>query len=184
MKMATSPFLWIMPNTGGFSSSNVPRPRFPRNLFRRPSRPSLATISGWPLCPAVMYTSSTSVSPSSSIGFFYPQHLPEADWSWTVHLRRLHLILERFAHWINLDPSNTNRGSRSVKVDGGLQTRYHSNHQIGTCRPDIHIVGGRVAGYVTHVCLSSLRYNCGSEPHLANVVDERLQSIFCHQSSG
>jgi hypothetical protein len=69
-------------------------------------------------------------------------------------------------------------------ADGGFQKRYRSNHQIDACRSDIHTVGGRVAGYVTHVCLSFLRYNWGSEPHLANEVDEQLQSIFHHQSSG
>jgi len=131
-----------------------------------------------------MYTSSTSVIPSSSIGFFYPQHLPEADWSWIEHLQRLNPTHAQFAHWINSDPSSTNTGSRSVMADGGLQKWYRSNHQIDACRSDIHTVGGRVAGYVIHGCLSFLRYNWDSEPHLANEVDEQLQSIFHHQSSG
>jgi hypothetical protein len=182
--MATSPCLWIIPKTGGFSSSRVPRPRFPRNLWRRPSRPSLATMSGRPLCPAVMYTSSTSVIPSNSTGFFYPQSLREVDWSSTEHRQRLNPTHVQSAHWINSIPSNTNRGPRFVKVDGGLQKRCHSNHQIGFCRSDIHTVDGWLDGHVTHVCLSSLLYNSDTVPHLANAVDEQLQNISYHLSSG
>jgi len=44
--IATSPHLWIIPKTGGFSFSNVPRPREPFNLFLRPILPFSATISG------------------------------------------------------------------------------------------------------------------------------------------
>src|ERR1700691_2040388 len=36
---ATSPPRWMMPRTGGFSFSSVPRPRAPFNRLRRPSRP-------------------------------------------------------------------------------------------------------------------------------------------------
>jgi hypothetical protein len=70
----------------------------------------------------------------------------------------------------------------SVKVDGGLQKQCRSNHQIGVCNSDIHTAGGGVDGYVTHVCLSFLRYNWDNVPHLANEVDEQPQSIFHHQS--
>src|SRR5664280_1668736 len=182
MKMATSPFLWIMPSTGGFSSSNVPRPRFPRNLWRRPTRPSLATISGCPLCPAVMYTSSTSAIPSNSTGFFYPQSLREVDWSWTEHPLSLSPIHARSVHWINSTPSNTNIGSMSVKVDGGHQKQCRSNHQTGVCNSDIHTAGGAVDGYAIHACLSFLRYKWGIVPDLANEAAEQLQSIFHHLS--
>ena len=39
IRITTRPPRWIMPKTGGFSFSRVPRPRAPLSLRRRPARP-------------------------------------------------------------------------------------------------------------------------------------------------
>jgi len=97
MKMATSPCLWIIPNTGGLFIFQCTRPRFPRNLCRRPSRPSLATIlAGLYACSNVHFIDLGY--PFQFNRLFLSTTLPEADWSWTEHLRRLNPTRERSAH--------------------------------------------------------------------------------------
>jgi len=49
IRMTTSPERWIMPKMGGFSFSNVPRPRAPFKRLRRPFRPFFRTAAGFPL---------------------------------------------------------------------------------------------------------------------------------------
>jgi len=46
--MTTSPERGIIPNTGGFSLANVPRPRAPFKRRRRPNRFARFTAAGWP----------------------------------------------------------------------------------------------------------------------------------------
>src|SRR5512141_1731055 len=141
--MKTSPWRWIMPNMGGFSPAKVPRPRLPLSFRRRPLRFSLATMTGYPLWPAVMYTSSVSTSPLSSTGFFLPRSLHEADWSWLEHRQPPNPARAQFVHSKGSSPSNTNTGSRCAVVGDALQKSCRSDHQIVVDRHDTHIAGDK-----------------------------------------
>src|SRR6266571_233588 len=69
--ITTCPPRSIIPKTGGFSFSNVPRPALPLRRRRRPFRSLLLTTSGCPLWPATTYASSHSTSLESvTVGFF------------------------------------------------------------------------------------------------------------------
>lgn len=79
--MTTSPERWIMPKIGGFSFSSVPRPRAPFKRLRRPLRFFFLTATGFPLWPAITYTSSHSTLPVSlTSGFFLLPHPLGAEW--------------------------------------------------------------------------------------------------------
>src|SRR6266446_5465373 len=73
--MTTCPPRSIMPKTGGFSFSIVPRPAWLLRRRRRPLRPLVLTISGCPLWLATTEASSHSTSlESMTSGFFLPCH--------------------------------------------------------------------------------------------------------------
>ena len=104
IRMTTSPSLSNIPKIGGFSFRKVPLSRFPFKRLRRPSLPFAFTAFGFPLCPAVMYTSSTSTSPLSWISGFFLQSLHVVDWSSFVHRLCSSPVLGRFESWKGLTP--------------------------------------------------------------------------------
>ena len=75
--MTTGPPRWIMPQTGGLSFANGPRPPCPWRRRRRPGRPGLFTTSGLPGWPAITEASSHSPSwDSVTVGFLYDPITP------------------------------------------------------------------------------------------------------------
>src|SRR5688572_28981162 len=104
MRITTSPQRCIMPKMGGFSVANVPLPRAPLSLFRRPFLPFFVLLQGGlydrqqykprhipPLHPVLLLVS-------------YSQYLLAIDRSFYEHHLYGDSALELFAGWRDSSP--------------------------------------------------------------------------------